>query len=84
MVQEAAPTVRACYDLEGHKAEGRVIIRWGIDARGHASQVQIETTTLQNPQLESCLKATIRTLRFPTPHSDLVVRVPFVFRQDHQ
>jgi hypothetical protein len=81
VVQEAAPTIRACYELEGHNAEGRVTVRWGIGARGFATQVQIENTTLQNPPLESCLKATIRTLTFPTSFSDLVVSVPFVFRQ---
>jgi TonB family protein len=77
--------IRYCYEIElqrQHDLEGRVAVRWITSATGAVARVDIAESTLNNDNVESCIRAKIRAWQFPAPAGGGIVEVnyPFVFR----
>jgi TonB family protein len=56
-----------------------------IDGKGRVSQAQVRSSTLQDPAVEQCLLARVRTWKFPAPSDggECAIEYPFVFAPSH-
>jgi hypothetical protein len=84
VVQANIRTLGACYqDALAHHRDlrGRVRTRFAIDPAGNVASVALLETTLATGDVESCLDAQLRRLRFAaSAHGEtVVVAYPFVF-----
>lgn len=84
VVREHRREIRACYEGElqrNQNLEGRISIEWVISPNGSVAASQVESSTMNNSEVESCLARRIRSWRFPEPRGGGTVRVtyPFVF-----
>lgn len=77
--------VKQCY--EGALAadpglNGRVVVRFTVDARGSVAQAEITETTMKNQAVETCIAGAVRTWQFPRPAGKgvVVVTYPFVLK----
>ncbi len=83
VVQKNAGQLRWCYENNlrvNPPLSGKIEISWRLDD-GQAMDLEIESDTLNDPELGKCLMKKIGTWQFP---KDLTGRVswPFVFQQD--
>lgn len=79
--------IRLCYERElrrDPRREGRVVVRWTIDAEGNVASAEVIETTLNAPSVEQCIVGVIRRLRFPEPPGGGVIHVtyPFILRNE--
>ena len=69
VVRAAQPKLRGCLDqanTKGSARKGRVAFKLTIDDRGHVTQTEIPTSTLEGgSDVETCMGHVLRDLRFP-------------------
>lgn len=83
--------IRSCYERglqkrpSGSRFEGRVIISWKIISRGRAVEAKVQSSTLGDSQVETCVRDRVASLTFPEPPSDQdgLVSYPFMFRPNN-
>ncbi|MBN1944151.1 MAG: AgmX/PglI C-terminal domain-containing protein [Bradymonadales bacterium] len=84
VVRRHARGIRYCYERELQNdptLEGQITANWTIDLDGNVSRRSIESNTMGNRDVESCLLREIGRMRFPEPDGGMViVRYPFTFR----
>ena len=83
-VQARLVDIRACYDTlpEDRAAEGQLLARFLVDDQGHAVNLELESETLDDPELVSCVAGVLRSISFPAAPTGeaIAVTYPFVFR----
>jgi hypothetical protein len=76
--------IRYCYErelMDDPQLEGQITANWTIDLDGTVSRRTIESNTMGNRNVESCLLREIGRMRFPEPDGGMVVvRYPFTFQ----
>jgi hypothetical protein len=76
--------IRYCYERELQDdvtLEGRITVNWTIGLDGHVSRRTIESNSMGNRDVESCLLREVGRMRFPEPDGGIViVSYPFNFR----
>jgi hypothetical protein len=89
VIQEHASQIRYCYEQElqrDPKLEGKVSIRWVINADGHVQNAQVDggsgATTLQNDHIHRCMMDRIASWEFPKPKGGgiAVITYPWILR----
>ena len=87
VIQEHASQIRYCYEQEltrDPKLEGKVAIRWVINADGRVSSPQVDTgaTTLMNDKVHHCMMERIASWEFPKPKGGgiAVITYPWILR----
>ncbi len=76
--------IRDCYQRELQRnpdLAGRVVVFFTIDPAGSVAQARIESSDLNNSDVENCVVGRIRRFRFPQPSTPGLVNVnyPFMF-----
>jgi hypothetical protein len=76
--------IKACYERalkRNPNLSGKVVIHWTITQAGTVSGVDVETDTLGDAEVASCIKSLVARWRFPAPSGGSVeVSFPFVFQ----
>jgi hypothetical protein len=76
--------IKACYERalkRNPTLSGKVVIHWTITQAGTVSGVDVESDTLGDAEVASCIKALVARWRFPAPAGGSVdVSFPFVFQ----
>ncbi|HVP68233.1 MAG TPA: adventurous gliding motility protein GltG [Anaeromyxobacteraceae bacterium] len=87
VIQEHASQIRYCYEQElqrDPKLEGKVVVRWIINADGHVSSPQIDggATTLASDAVHRCMMDRIQSWEFPKPKGGgiAVITYPWILR----
>jgi len=87
VIREHASQVRYCYEQQlalDPKLEGKVAIRWQIEADGRATspQVEVAETTLRSVEVQRCIMSRIVTWPFPKPRGGgiAIVKYPWILR----
>ncbi len=89
VIQEHAAQIRYCYEQElqrDPKLEGKVSIRWVINADGRVQNTQVDSgpgaTTLQNGGVHRCMQDRIASWEFPKPKGGgiAVITYPWILR----
>ncbi len=89
VIQEHAAQIRYCYEQElqrDPKLEGKVSIRWIINADGRVQGTQVDTgsgaTTMQNALVQRCMMDRIASWEFPKPKGGgiAVITYPWILR----
>jgi pSer/pThr/pTyr-binding forkhead associated (FHA) protein len=90
VVRAGIPEMRGCYDritsrmssAQRRQFVGKVVLTWDIVARGKAQNVRVKSSTIDNSELENCIRNRLATWTFPEPPGDLTAEVsyPFVFK----
>lgn len=83
-VKFALPQFKACYEREYRRntnLAGKVVIKWDIDDRGVAnnSQVVKAASTINNQQVEECVRLRMLGLKFPEAPPGTVAEISFPF-----
>ncbi len=77
--------IQSCYDegLARKRAlRGRVQVKWSINIGGRARSVRLGPGTLADRQVQECVLAVVRKMRFPRPsRRPVAVSHSFVFKQ---
>lgn len=83
VIQRQLRQVQYCYEKElSTKPDlaGKVVVRITIGEDGAVAKFEIESTTLNDQAVESCILQRVRRWKFPAPDSGTVsVSLPFVF-----
>jgi hypothetical protein len=76
--------IKACYERalkRNPTLTGKIVMHWTITAAGTVSGVDVETDTLGDSEVSSCIKSLVARWRFPSPANGSVdVSFPFVFQ----
>jgi ferric-dicitrate binding protein FerR (iron transport regulator) len=83
MVRQRGRQIRACYERSLKRdpsLSGTVALQLRVGASGRVVQTAVESSTLDAPEVASCLEREARTWRFSEGKNATVV-YPFVFRQ---
>jgi hypothetical protein len=84
-VRAGAKQIRACYQDERARnnagATTRMTVRFEIGMDGSVTEVSLTSATAKKPQLEACLIAQIKKLKFPAKKGPSIVTYPFIFSQ---
>lgn len=90
VVRAGIPAMRGCYDgitatmssVERRQFVGKVVLTWDIVAKGRAENVRVRSSTINNDELETCIKNRLAGWTFPEPPGDLTAEVsyPFIFK----
>ena len=63
------PELKSCYrqglKKEAHLKEGKVVMGWNIDAQGKVAGVEIQSSQLENKEVEKCMTEQLSTWQFP-------------------
>jgi hypothetical protein len=73
-----------CYEralVKNPNLEGKIVLSWDVELNGSVAEVEVESNTLQDPEVTRCLSARPATWKFPKPVDGKPMRVsyPFVF-----
>ena len=83
-VRSRLGAIKACYERalkRNPNLSGKIVIHWTITAAGTVSGVDVETDTLGDNEVASCIKSLVARWRFPAPSGGSVeVSFPFVFQ----
>lgn len=77
--------IRGCYQKElnkierGQRLEGKVSISWDIVAKGVAKDVRVKSSTLNNRNVENCIRDRLASWEFPSPPDGMTAEVTFPF-----
>lgn len=76
--------IQACYEKGLNKQPnlyGKVLIEWIITTNGRVASARVASSTLNSPEVESCVVSRLRTWKFPEPPPDQEAQVtyPFLF-----
>jgi TonB family protein len=82
VVKARLPEVRRCYErakMDEPDLKGRVTLRISVSATGAVSSSTIESSTLGNSRVESCIADAVQGWRFPAPlgGKTAVISYPF-------
>lgn len=87
VVKSALAQFKACYEKEyrmNSKLEGKVVVQWEIHEQGVAKNAQIVRvkSTINNSNVEECVKNRMMALKFPEPPPGTAAEVtyPFIFQ----
>ncbi|MCA9561959.1 MAG: AgmX/PglI C-terminal domain-containing protein [Myxococcales bacterium] len=76
--------IRYCYETalqDDPELEGRIVANWTVDLDGSVSRRSIESNSMGNRDVESCILREVGRMRFPEPDGGMVVvSYPFTFR----
>jgi hypothetical protein len=76
--------IKACYERalkRNPTLTGKIVMHWTITAAGTVSGVDVESDTLGDSEVGSCIKSLVARWRFPAPAGGSVdVSFPFVFQ----
>jgi outer membrane biosynthesis protein TonB len=76
--------IRFCFERElqrDPKLSGKVLVGWKINLEGRVQFAKIDSSSLQNQRVESCMLQNIRRWIFPKPQGGIcVINYPFVFK----
>lgn len=78
--------IRACYQTAlviNPRLSGRVVLKWQISASGSVTSIQLVSSDVNQPSLESCVMAVLRATKFPLNPKNEPTKVlyPFVFKK---
>jgi len=86
-VRDSLAAFKACYEREykkDTKLEGKVSVSWEIHEKGIARNAKIikDKSTINNYEVEECVRRRMLTIRFPEPPPGTVAEVvyPFTFQ----
>ncbi|MEL6342520.1 MAG: AgmX/PglI C-terminal domain-containing protein [Myxococcota bacterium] len=84
-IQRKMASFNNCYErglVKNPALAGYMKVKFIIAADGGVSSVSVESSTLSDGEVVSCIKRSIKRLRFPSPEGGgiVVVRYPFTFR----
>jgi TonB family protein len=83
VVQRHAAAVRFCYNrllARRAGASGQIVIRLTVAGDGSVSDANVVRSTLNDPEVDSCVLGQAREWRFPpSTESRFIFDVPFVF-----
>lgn len=75
--------IQSCYEkaqFANPDLRGKITVEWTIELDGRVSGVKQKFSTLQGPEVASCILALFKRLRFPAPRGGVVVAsYPFTF-----
>lgn len=74
--------VKSCYETElarDPRLGGRVMVQFTIAATGAVVESVVQSSTLNNPSVESCIVTAVRTWEFPKPLGGGIVNVSYPF-----
>ena len=83
--------IRGCYQKElnklerGQRLEGKVVLTWDIIAKGVAKNVKVKSSTLNNRNVENCIRDRLANWEFPSPPVGMIATVenyPFYFKPE--
>jgi TonB family protein len=83
IVRVHVPSVRDCYERQLAKAPtlaGRVSLRFVISHSGSVVSAKVQSSTLGQPDVESCVLRAIKRITFPPPAGGGVVIVTYPFQ----
>ncbi len=82
-LNQRKPAVQSCYERELKRAptlQGRMVIRFAVDVRGHVARVGFEDDTLHSPAVQQCITTVMRAWVLPfQPEDEVPVALPFIF-----
>jgi hypothetical protein len=83
-VKSRLGAIKACYDRglkRNPNLSGKIAIHWTITAAGTVTGVDVDSDTMGDSEVASCIKGQITRWRFPAPSGGSVeVSYPFVFQ----
>lgn len=64
------------------RTSGRIEFRWTINEEGGTEEVEVRSSTLQAPGVESCITSIIQDMEFPVPsEGPVMITFPFNFEE---
>ena len=82
-IRDHMAAVRACYEraLKRHpEIGGRLVLRFTLTPAGTIASVEVDEDTLNDAEVTACVKAAMKSWRFPAPPRKVEVTFPFVFQ----
>ena len=83
-VRSRLGAIKACYERalkRNPSLSGKVVVHWTITAAGTVSGIDVESDTMGDSEVASCIKSLVARWRFPAPAGGSVeVSFPFVFQ----
>ncbi|MCA9665411.1 MAG: AgmX/PglI C-terminal domain-containing protein [Myxococcales bacterium] len=68
-VRRGSGRIRHCFEREllvsGDSIQGRLLVRWRIDASGRAQSLSVVRDSVRRPRIRACILRVVRGLRFP-------------------
>ena len=85
VINQNKAQIRYCYEVElqrNQNLSGKVAMKWIISATGSVAKAVVAESTLGSASVERCIRAKIKTWKFPAPAGGGIVEVnyPFVFK----
>lgn len=76
--------IEDCYDQADDSPSGRMVIGLGIDSEGMVSNASLNSSTLEEGQIEGCVIEILVELEFPEPRGGgvVVIDYPFTFNAE--
>jgi len=89
VIQRHLGQIRFCYEQGLNiksNLNGRVAIRFFINAGGHVNTANIANTSLHSSDVEGCIVDRLKSWKFPEPRGGVIVKVtyPFVLKRVSQ
>jgi formylglycine-generating enzyme required for sulfatase activity len=85
VIRRNLSSINYCYERELAKnpnLQGKVKVVLKIEPNGNVSRCNVESTTLNNSSVETCILNVIKRFRFPMSVDGMSVSYPFVFNPD--
>jgi hypothetical protein len=82
VVQSKKDAIRRCYEKELNlhpELSGRILMKWVIMEQGRVKWAKVMNSTINNANVENCLKNELSTWQFPEPPKNLEAEVSFPF-----
>ena len=77
-------SIQGCYETQlkrNPNLRGKVVLRFTIGTRGQVVEVSIDSDTMGNDEIASCVMRLVKAWRLPfTPDTDTPVSFPFLFQ----
>jgi Ca-activated chloride channel homolog len=85
VIKGRLPGVRRCYETQLLKVpnlSGKIGVRFTIGGDGLVTQVEVSTNTMASAEVQACVVAQVKALRFPKPIGGgvVIVSYPFIFK----
>lgn len=84
VIRAHAAGIKYCYESElvrFPKLDGKITVKWWIDEEGIVFKAAIDSSTVENANLEECVLRQVKRWQFPKPGGGTVlVRFPFIFK----
>ncbi len=85
VIDSHMPAIKYCYNKELRKnagLSGTVVTRFTVGPKGKVTQAEVNRSTLNNKNVETCMIDEIKSWVFPEPNKgvEVLVNYPFKFR----